>query len=364
MLLHEIISALEEVAPVPYQESYDNCGLLIGTPEKEIIKALIAIDITEDVLVEAIDLGCNLIISHHPLIFSGIKKLNEQSAIERIVVKAIRHDIAIYAAHTNLDNVSNGVNQMLCRKIGIINPVILRSSQGLLRKLVTFCPREHAEKVREALFQAGTGIIGNYDSCSFNSDGTGTFQAMEGAKPFVGELGKLHEEPEVRIETIFPAHLKSRVINALLAAHPYEEVAYDILPLDNQHPYVGSGMIGDLAEPKDEMEFLEFVKETLKAGCIRYSPLTGSKIRKVAVCGGAGSFLLNDALAVNADIFLTGDIRYHDFFLPEGRMILADIGHYESEQFTKELIFAILLEKFPTFAVQISTAVTNPVNYL
>jgi dinuclear metal center YbgI/SA1388 family protein len=364
MQIGEIIATLENIAPLSFQESYDNSGLLIGTDDQLITKALITLDITEPVIDEAIRKGCNLIISHHPLIFTGIKKLVSGSSTERIVVKAIKNDIAIYAAHTNLDNASNGVNALLCRKLGIQNPRILKPASGLLKKLVTFCPASHAQKVRETLFEAGTGIIGNYDSCSFSVSGEGTFRALEGSSPFIGTKNELHSGNEVRIETIFPSFLQSAVIKALILAHPYEEVAYDIIPLDNHHPWVGAGMIGELLSPLDELSFLKGVKDILGAKCIRYSSLSGKEIQKIAVCGGAGSFLINDAIAAGADVFLTGDVRYHDFFIPEGRILVADVGHFESEQFTKELIFAVLLEKFPTFAVQISETGTNPVSYL
>jgi dinuclear metal center YbgI/SA1388 family protein len=364
MLLEKIIDVIEKLAPIPFQESYDNSGLIIGSPQQDISSAIIALDITGEVVDEAIQKKCNLIISHHPLIFNGIKKLLYESATERLIAKVIKHDIAIYSAHTNLDNVAQGVNAILCRKLGIMNPRILRPSGDLLKKLVTFCPRSHVEKVREALSAAGAGIIGNYDSCSFSVEGSGTFRPLEGSSPFVGNKGELHYEKEVRIEMIFPSHLLSYIIKALLHSHPYEEVAYDILPLANTHPYVGAGMIGNLETPTDELKYLNFVKKTLGIGCIRHSPPLNREISRIAVCGGSGGFLISESIACGADLFLTGDIRYHDFFIPEGRMMIADIGHYESEQFTKELILAVLQENFPNFAIQISETGMNPVNYL
>lgn len=364
MILSEIISYLNSQFPLSLQESYDNCGLLIGDTNSEIKGILICIDITEEVLDEAVTKNCNLIISHHPLIFSGIKSLTGHTVTERIVIRAIRENIAVFAIHTNLDNQREGVNQFLCNKLGIIKPEILKPLPDKLRKLVVFCPPSHSGQVRDAIFDAGAGQIGNYDYCSYSTDGEGTFRALAGANPFVGEPGKLHTEPELRIETIFPAFLENEVIAALIKAHPYEEIAYDIYPLSNKHPGIGAGMIGTLPEAVDAEEFLISVKEILHIGCIRHTNLKNKKVQRIAVCGGSGSFLIKDAISCNADIYMTGDIKYHDFFIPENKMILADIGHYESEQFTKELIYNFLKKKITTFALFISGTNTNPVNYL
>ncbi len=364
MILSEITSYLNSQFPLALQESYDNCGLLIGDTDTEISGALICLDITEEVLEEAIKKKCNLVVSHHPLIFSGIKSLTGRTDTERLVIKAIRQNIAIYALHTNLDNHHNGVNHFLCSKLGILKPEILKPLPDKLRKLVTFCPTSHAVKVRDAIFDAGAGHIGNYDCCSYSTSGEGTFRALSGADPFVGEPWKLHTEPELRIETIFPAFLENNLIAALKKAHPYEEVAYDIYPLTNKLESVGAGMIGTLPQAIDAEEFLLSVKEILQIGCIRHTNLKNKKIQRIAVCGGSGSFLINDAISCNADIYMTGDIKYHEFFTPENKMILADIGHFESEQFTKELIYNFLKKKFTTFALFISGTNTNPVNYL
>jgi dinuclear metal center YbgI/SA1388 family protein len=316
-----------------------------------------------DVLDEAIRDGFGLIISHHPLIFSGLKKINGKDETEKIVLKAIKNDIAIYAIHTNLDNVSHGVNAMLCKKLGINKPRILQPLSSVLNKLVTFCPKIHAGRVRDALFAAGAGHIGNYGNCSFNMEGYGTFRAGEDADPFVGEKGKLHHEDETRIEVIFPAYLLGKLLAALKESHPYEEVAYDIYPLQNTLEQAGAGMIGTLDEAVDEKSFLEMLKKTLGTGAVRHSKLLGKKIKNVAVCGGSGSFLIGKAMAAGADIFVTGDVKYHQFFEAEGKMIIADAGHYETEQFTKDLIYNILIEKFPTFALRISQHNTNAVHY-
>jgi dinuclear metal center YbgI/SA1388 family protein len=364
MLLSEITLFLNSRFPLSLQEDYDNCGLLIGNSELEITGIMVCLDVTADVLDEANAKNCNLVISHHPLIFTGLKSLTGQTDTEKLVMRAIRENIAVFALHTNLDNHAEGVNHWLCKKLGILNPEILRPMPEMLRKLVTFCPISHASQVREALFNAGAGHIGNYDSCSFNTHGDGTFRALEGSNPFVGKQGKLHTEPELRIETVFSAYFENAVISALKLAHPYEEVAYDIYSLTNLHIGIGAGMVGTLDQPVDAEEFLLQVKKNLQIGCIRHTEIKNKKVKRIAVCGGSGSFLIKDAMRCKADIYLTGDIKYHDFFIPENRMILADIGHYESEQFTKELIYTLLKKKFTTFALFISGSNTNPVNYL
>jgi len=364
MQLSEITTYLYQEIPTALQESYDNCGLLIGDAAMEITGVLVCLDITTQIFDEAAEKRCNLIVSHHPMIFSGLKSLTGRDETERLVLRAIRENVAIFALHTNLDNHHQGVNYLLCNKLGIQNIEILKPVANKLRKLVTFCPTAFADKVRAAIFDAGAGHIGNYDFCSYSSIGEGTFRALEGTNPFVGEQGKLHVEPELRIETIFPDFLENKIIAALMQAHPYEEVAYDIYPLANINHQIGAGMIGMLPKAIPAEEFLAGVKEKLQIGCIRHTNIQNKKVQRIALCGGSGSFLINDAMRCNADIYITGDIKYHDFFMPGDKMILADIGHYESEQFTKELIYTLLKKKFTTFALFISGINTNPVNYL
>lgn len=364
MKLYEIIKVLEDFAPPSLQESYDNSGLLIGHPENEIYGIIISLNTNETVLQEAIDNGFNLIISHHPLIFKGLKKLNDKTAVERLVRKAIRNDINIYAIHTNLDNVLLGVNHILAKKIGLSNTKVLSPIKSLLKKLVTFCPLNEADKVRQALFDAEAGHIGNYDSCSFNTEGTGTFRALDNAQPFVGKIGELHKEKEVKIEVIFPEYREKILLDKLLIAHPYEEVAYDIYPLHNHWESVGAGLIGEIHPEQDALTFLNDLKESLSINCIRHSSIKANKIKKVAICGGSGSFLIPVAAKAGADIMLTADLKYHDFPEKSENMIIADIGHHESEIFSKDLIYNLLIKKFPTFAVQISKLEKNPVNYL
>jgi len=364
MVLKNIVDHLESVAPLSYQESYDNAGLIVGDPSMEIVSALVTLDVTEEVIEEAITKGCNLIISHHPLIFKGIKRITGGNEVERCLLKAIKNEVAIYAAHTNLDSITGGVNSKICEKLGLKNCKILSPAKNELVKFVTYIPEQHFEFVRSALFSAGAGEIGNYDQCSYSSGGSGTFRGNESSSPFVGEKGILHTEPEIKLETIFSRHLTSRILKALAASHPYEEVAYDLIPLENEFSTIGMGMIGDVEQPLDEKVFLGNIKGIFGCGFIKHTVLLNRKIRKVAVCGGSGSFLVSKAIAQGADLFVSADFKYHDFFEADKKIVLADIGHYESEQFTKEVLIEIVLKKFPTFALRLSEVKTNPVFYL
>lgn len=364
MKIQQIINCIAQSAPLIYQESYDNSGLLTGSPDWEVSNALITLDVTEAVVEEAVENNSNLIIAHHPIIFKGLKRLTGENYVERTVIKAIKNDVAIYAAHTNLDNVKWGVNNIICEKLGLINRRILSPAATGLRKLYTFAPVKDAEKVRDALFEAGAGHIGNYSEASFNSEGIGTFKGEEGAHPHVGEKGKRHRETEMKIEVIFPRHLEKQLINALIATHPYEEVAYDVVSLENVNANIGNGMIGEFAEPVDEEDFLQYLKEQMQTGCIRYTSLRNKLVKKVAVCGGTGSFLLKDAIRAGADVFVSADFKYHEFFDADNQIVIADVGHYESEQYTLDIFHKLITEKFPTFAPLKSNIRTNPINYL
>ncbi len=364
MKIKEITDYLEKVAPLSLQENYDNAGLITGNKDEELSGVLITLDTTPEVIKEAVEKNANLVISHHPVIFRGLKKITGKNYVEKTIIEAIKNNIAIYAAHTNLDNVSEGVNAILCKKLGLKNCKPLMPSENILKKLVTFIPEEHLEKVSTEIFEAGAGHIGNYDNCGFNAEGIGTFKAGSGTNPFVGEKGKIHKEPEIRFETIFPAYLQNKILNALFDAHPYEEVAYDIYTLDNTFEKTGAGMLGELETEIPETEFLEKIKTTLKTGVIRHTRLLEKPIKKVALCGGSGSFLLKNAIGQNADIFISSDFKYHEFFDADDKIIIADAGHFETEQFTKDLIFDILTKKFNNFACFLSEINTNPVNYL
>lgn len=361
--LKEITNFFEELAPLHLQESYDNAGLLVGSPDSEINSVLVTIDVTEEVVEEAIRKKAQLIIAHHPIIFSGLKKITGKTYVERTLLKAIKNDIAIYAVHTNLDSVTGGVNTKICNKLGLQNCRILQTAGGLLKKLVTFIPIEFAGRVREAVFNAGAGNIGNYDFSGYNSEGLGSFRGNNDSNPFTGKKGKIHYEKETRFETIFPGFLQGKIIQALLKSHPYEEVAYDIYPIENQYEKVGMGMIGTLPDSISEVDFLLQLKNTFKTGCIKHTALKGTSVKKIAVCGGAGASLLNLAIAGQADFIVSADFKYHQFFDAENKIVIADIGHFESEQFTKELFYELLTKKFPKFAVQFSEVNTNPVFY-
>ncbi|RZL56654.1 MAG: Nif3-like dinuclear metal center hexameric protein, partial [Pedobacter sp.] len=363
MKLAAITNYLESLAPLNYQEDYDNSGLIVGNPNDEVNAALVALDCTEQIVEEAIAKGCDLIITHHPIVFKGLKKFNGKTYVERVVQKAIKNNIALYAIHTNLDHVAHGVSGEICKRLGIENAKILAPKNNLLKKLVTFCPNAQADEVRNALFSAGGGDISNYSECSFNVEGTGTFKAGNGTNPFVGQVGEQHREAEVRIETIFKVQDERKILLALLENHPYEEVAYDIYALENKLDNVGAGMIGWLSQEMEAHEFLHHVKNKMQAKVIRHTNLLGKKIKKVAVCGGSGSFLLKQAIAAGADAFITADFKYHEFFDAEDKLIICDIGHYESEQFTSNLLIDNIQEKFPNFAIRLTEHNTNPINY-
>jgi dinuclear metal center YbgI/SA1388 family protein len=363
MKIKEVIQLIEDFAPLNLQESYDNAGLTVGNSENVISGVLCTIDVTEKVVEEAIELKANLIISHHPIIFGGIKSLTNRSENERIIIQAIQKDIVLYAAHTNIDNTTRGVNHKISEKLGLSKLQVLEPINNSLVKLVTFVPEDHADKVRQALFQGGAGSIGNYDNCSYNLNGIGTFRAGEETNPFVGAKGKLHYENEVRVETIVPNHLLKGVLEKLFESHPYEEIAYDLYPLLNKNPAFGAGLIGELNQTITAKKFLDLLKKTFHTPAIRYAGTTARKIKKVAVCGGAGSFLLARAIQAEADAFVTSDLKYHQFFEAENKILLCDIGHYESEQFTKEIFYTLLTKKLSKFAVHLSKVVTNPINY-
>ncbi len=364
MLLKDLTSFLDSAIPLSFQEGYDNSGLQVGSPDKEISSALLTLDVTGEVLDEAVHAGCSLIISHHPLIFTGIKQLTGKSIVERILLKAVKQDVAIYSAHTNLDVLDCGVSRKMAEKIDLKNIRVLAPLKNRLLKLVTFIPEDHLEKVKEAVFSAGAGVTGDYNKCSFVVSGTGSFMAGENSEPYIGEKGKQHFVKESRFETILFSHQKMRVVKALMEAHPYEEPAFDLYPLENDNIRAGMGCIGEFSNPADENEFLKMLATVFSAKGIRYSKPTGRKIKKVALCGGAGGPLVNDAITSGADAFVTADIRYHSFFEADGKLLLADIGHFESEKHSVEIMYDLIIKKFPTFALRFSEVNTNPINYL
>ncbi|PLX07095.1 MAG: Nif3-like dinuclear metal center hexameric protein [Marinilabiliales bacterium] len=364
MKVKEIIAVLEEFAPPQLQEDYDNTGLNIGNHDSTITGILLCIDVTPDVINEAIENKCNLIIAHHPLIFGKIKKITGANYVEKSIITAIKNDISIYAGHTSFDSVSNCVSYKICEKLGLENLQILSAKKSYLKKLAVFVPSTHELQVRTALFEAGAGKIGNYDSCSFNTQGKGSFRGNEGTNPFVGNQGVMHIEDEVKIECVFPKHLQHKILKAVLNAHPYEEVAYDIYSLDNDWNMAGLGMIGLPKTSISEKELLKSLKSIFDLTNIRHSNLLNKKIKRIAVCGGSGASFIPDAIRSGADVYITGDIKYHEYFMAENKILLIDIGHFESEQFTKEIFYDIIMKKNPNFAVRFSQIITNPIkNY-
>lgn len=363
MLIAEVIEHLEEFAPVATAEDFDNVGLLVGDPKTKLTGVLITLDTLEEVVQEAIEKKCNLIVSFHPIIFSGLKKITGKDYVERTVIKAIQNNIAIYAIHTALDNHYQGVNKMICDRLKLTNTNILIPTKDKIKKLTTYVPVKNAEDLRNKLFEAGAGAIGNYDNCSFNIEGKGSFKPNENANPTIGKKGEIHFEEELQIGLVFPTHIETKILKTLVDNHPYEEVAYEVTTLNNAHQQQGMGMTGELKEPMDEEDFLKLVKATFQTGCIKHSSLLGRPVKKIAVLGGSGSFAIENAKRAGVDFFITADLKYHDFYKAEGKLVLADIGHYESEQYTKDLIHSYLSKKISNFALILANTKTNPIKY-
>lgn len=361
--ISEVISYLEQIAPPAYQESYDNATLITGDRGTEVTGILCTLDCTEEVVQEAISIGANMIVAHHPIVFKGLKSLTGKNYVERTLILAIRNHIAIYAVHTNLDHVAHGVNKKIVDKLGLIKTKILQPKKQLLSNLTFFVPEPSKDKVLAAIYQAGAGKIGKYSDCSFQVKGLGTFTPSLNANPTTGQ----HEIPEkieeIRVEVLVHNHLLPQILAALKNSHPYEEVAYYVHLLENENQEVGAGMVGELEEEMDELEFLDFLKDKMELQVIKHTALLSKKIKKIAICGGAGIFLLGDAKRAEADVFITADVKYHEFFDAEAKIILCDIGHYESEIFTKQLFGEILSQNFPNIALYFTRVVTNPTSY-
>ena len=364
MTVKEITTILEELAPLAQAEDFDNVGLLIGNNSARITGILVTLDTLEEVVDEAIAKDCNLIVSFHPIIFEGLKKITGKTYVERVVLKAIKNDISIYSMHTALDNSPHGVNAKICEVLGIERPKVLIPKKGNLKKITTYVPKDAAKKLTQALFAAGAGHIGDYSQCSFGTEGVGSYRPEENAKPTKGEVGTTHYEKEMRINMVFSHADERKIVKALFENHPYEEVAYEVLTLENDNVHVGMGMIGTLKKPVSDIEFLQHVKKKMNANGIRHSKLMHRKIQKIAVLGGSGSFAIGAAKAAGADVFISADIKYHQFYEAEDEMVIADIGHYETEQFTKNLLVDYLTKKIPNFAIHLSECKTNPINYL
>ncbi|KAA0989323.1 Nif3-like dinuclear metal center hexameric protein [Dyadobacter aurulentus] len=360
--IKEIIRELEYLAPLAYQEGYDNAGLLVGSPHLPVTGVLVTLDVTEQVVEEAIERNCNLIVAHHPIVFKGLKKLNGNNYVERTVIKAIKNDIAIYATHTNLDHVPQGVNWQIAEMLGLINVRVLSPKPQVLTKLTFFSPVANTQEILVALFAAGAGRIGQYENCSFRTKGTGSFMPNQDANPVIGQKGAQEEVAEHRAEVMFPSYLQSKIISVLRQTHPYEEIAYYLTALENENQEVGAGAVGDLEVEIPVNEFLTQLRSKMHLKIIKHTE-PAETVKKVAVCGGAGSFLLKDAIRAGADVFVTSDYKYHEFFDAEGQIMICDIGHYESEVFTKNLLYKYLSGKFSNFALCLSEVNTNPVRY-
>ncbi|MDC6354661.1 MULTISPECIES: Nif3-like dinuclear metal center hexameric protein [unclassified Robiginitalea] len=363
MTVKEIADCLEELAPLPFAEDFDNVGLLVGDPGREVTGVLVTLDTLEAVVEEAVEKGCNLIVSFHPIVFKGLKKITGATYVERVVTKAIENRVAIYSMHTALDNVLSGVNGRICDVLGLDNRAVLIPSKGKLRKLTTYVPESGREALLQALFDAGAGQVGNYSNCSFSNTGEGTFLPGADANPTIGSRGNLHREPESQLHLTFTANREQQVLRALRENHPYEEVAYEVTALENSYQQVGMGMVGSLKQALDEKQFLDLLKSRFGTPCIRHSDFTGKKVQRVAVLGGSGAFAIGAARAAGADAYVTADIKYHEFYQAAGELLLADVGHYETEQFTKNLLHDYLTEKIPNFAISLSGTRTNPINY-
>ncbi|MDO6813559.1 Nif3-like dinuclear metal center hexameric protein [Tenacibaculum soleae] len=364
MQIKDVTNYIEELAPLAYAEDFDNVGLLIGDYNTKVTGVLVTLDTLEETVDEAIAQNCNLIVSFHPIVFSGLKKINGNNYVERVVLKAIQNNIAIYATHTALDNVNNGVSAKMCEVLGLQNCKTLIPKKGIIKKLTTYVPIAEAENLRKKLFEAGAGTIGNYDNCSFNINGKGSYRGNENSNPTIGQKGEITFTEETSISVTFDSYLEGKILKTLFDFHSYEEVAYEIITLNNSNQNIGMGMMGEFLNTMDEKEFLSFVKKTFKTDCVRHSELLNKKIKKVAVLGGSGSFAIKNAIKAKADAYISADFKYHEFFSAEKKILLADVGHYESEQFTKNLLFDYLSEKFSTFAIILSEKSTNPIHYI
>jgi len=364
VIVKDVIKVLEYFAPTGYQESYDNIGLLVGSPDASVSGILVCLDITPKVVDESLAVGANLIVSHHPIIFTGLKRLNGKTSTEQTIIKAIENGVALYAAHTNVDSVWNGLNHRLAQLFKLTDLEILAPASDQLVKLITFAPHDHAQAVRDAMFVAGAGNIGDYSNCSYNIEGYGTFKGEDESTPFVGKKGETHIEPETRIEVVVPKPLLPPVLKSMLTAHPYQEVAYDIIPILNKNPRAGLGMVGNLSKPEPENDFLGRIKEILGTGCIKHSALTGKLVSRVALCGGSGGSLIDHAINHKANVYVTSDLKYHNFIDASSRILLADVGHFESEKIAVDIFYELLTKKMPNFAVLKSKVNTNPINYI
>jgi len=343
MTCGEIIKILETWAPREISLERDNPGLQVGSGKNIVKNILLSLELTMDVINESIAKECNLIITHHPLIFHPVKSLDfQRDKNSMLIEKLIKNDLTLFSAHTNLDFTKNGVSFELAKMLGLKGIDFLVNLSANQYKISVFVPGDHVEEVADAIFNAGGGIIGEYSRCSFRTGGTGTFFGSNKTTPFLGEKGKQEQVSEIKLEAIADSWKLGGIISAVINAHPYEEPAYDIYPLKNKNINYGMGAVGELDKQLGREEFLKYVSEKLKAKCLKYTSGKSESIKKIAVCGGAGTELLKEAVQSGADAFVTADVKYHTFHDAQGKILLVDAGHYETEihvlnQIEKEL---------------------------
>ncbi len=344
----EITNVLEELAPIELAESWDNVGLLLGDSTQDIHNIMITLDITPDVVEEAIETKADLIIAHHPMIFKPLNRIIEDKSIGTLIRKLIKNDICVYTSHTNLDITWGGLNDLLASKIGLENIGVLDELHTKkLKKIVVFIPKGYEEKVRDAMTEAGAGWIGDYSDCTYLTKGIGAFKPREGTKPFIGSEGTLEKVEEYRLETLVSEEKVSPVVEAMIASHPYEEVAYDIIPLEVKGQSLGLGRIGTLKKEVIFIDFINKVKEVLAIQHLRYIGNENKSISKVAICTGSGGTLLSNCIHHNVDIYITGELKYHDAqFAQEAGLNVILAGHFETENIIGELLTEFLNKKF------------------
>ncbi len=366
----QIFDWIEEWADPALAEDWDHIGNLVGSPADSVSRVLVTLDVTDEVIAEAIDENVNLIVAHHPLFRDPIPYLRSDLFSSSRVYRLIQKGISLYAAHTNLDAAPGGINDVLADLLGLRDVEILFPTyEENLYKIVVFVPLGHEERVREAISARGGGWIGNYSDCTFQTEGVGTFRPLEGTKPFIGETGELERVRETRIETIAPQKKLSDLLKNMIAAHPYEEVAYDIYPLKNTGTKAGLGRIGRLPESLALADFARKVKDSLGLGMVRITGDPQRSVSKIALCGGGGMSLLEQAIKCDADLYLTGDIRHHGALDALDRGIaLVDGGHYGTERVIVPVLADYLQKKAKEagegLTVLVSQINTDPFSYI
>lgn len=368
MIVKELIKYLEDWAPPGAAWEKDNVGLLVGSGDEKIENIFLSLELTGEVLEQALKKNCNFIFTHHPLIFNPVKNLDvNKNPNSKLIYKLIKNDINLFSAHTNLDFTKDGVSFTLAKKLKLNKITFLKNEESNQFKVVVFLPETNLDEVASAMFNQGAGIIGEYNNCSFRTNGIGTFKGSANSNPFIGKKENFEKANEVRLEVLVDSWKLNKVINAMLKSHPYEEPAYDIYPLRNKNVNYGAGAIGELDNEMNVNEFLKHVEKSLLLSNFRFVNGNKRRIKKVAVCGGSGSELLNDAISKNADVFITADIKYHTFHDAKNKILLIDAGHYETEvvilKIVEEKIKKLIKEKKENIKVYKYSSSTNPVKF-